>query len=67
MDFSLLLRQVDNNWFEGELHGSKGIFPISYVEVVSSYEQVIYLRYVEKYLLSANNVHRFKSRVSFKN
>ena len=31
---------MDSNWYEGELHGSRGIFPISYVEVVSSHEQV---------------------------
>ena len=28
-----ILKQIDNNWYEGESHGQVGIFPISYVEV----------------------------------
>ena len=28
-----LNRQIDENWFEGELDGRKGIFPVRYVEV----------------------------------
>ncbi|XP_078418770.1 sorbin and SH3 domain-containing protein 2-like isoform X23 [Cetorhinus maximus] len=27
-----IIRQIDQNWFEGEHHGAVGIFPISYVE-----------------------------------
>ncbi|XP_048382920.1 vinexin isoform X2 [Stegostoma tigrinum] len=27
-----IIRQIDQNWFEGEHHGVVGIFPISYVE-----------------------------------
>ncbi|XP_078252820.1 sorbin and SH3 domain-containing protein 2-like isoform X3 [Rhinoraja longicauda] len=27
-----IIRQIDQNWFEGEQHGAVGIFPISYVE-----------------------------------
>uniref|UniRef100_UPI00398F322F sorbin and SH3 domain-containing protein 1 isoform X2 n=1 Tax=Pristiophorus japonicus TaxID=55135 RepID=UPI00398F322F len=27
-----IIRQIDQNWFEGEHHGTVGIFPISYVE-----------------------------------
>ncbi|XP_035274671.1 sorbin and SH3 domain-containing protein 2 isoform X2 [Anguilla anguilla] len=27
-----IIRQVDNNWYEGELRGRVGIFPIAYVE-----------------------------------
>ncbi|XP_067838205.1 sorbin and SH3 domain-containing protein 2 [Heptranchias perlo] len=27
-----IIRQIDQNWFEGEHHGTIGIFPISYVE-----------------------------------
>ncbi|XP_051875597.1 sorbin and SH3 domain-containing protein 2-like isoform X6 [Pristis pectinata] len=27
-----IIRQIDQNWFEGEQHGTVGIFPISYVE-----------------------------------
>jgi hypothetical protein len=30
-----LLREVDQSWFEGELNGKKGIFPKSYVEVLT--------------------------------
>ncbi|XP_071479301.1 uncharacterized protein [Diadema antillarum] len=32
-DTIFLTREVDKNWFEGEHHGSKGIFPRSYVEI----------------------------------
>ena len=40
----LCLSQVDENWYEGKLHGTEGFFPINYVEVVnwtlpSSYQQ----------------------------
>ncbi|XP_071495062.1 uncharacterized protein [Diadema antillarum] len=38
-DTIFLTREVDKNWFEGEHHGSKGIFPRSYVEVVTSIEE----------------------------
>ncbi|VDQ02215.1 unnamed protein product [Trichobilharzia regenti] len=31
---SLILR-VDENWFEGELNGRKGYFPVNYVEVIN--------------------------------
>ncbi|KAG7240022.1 hypothetical protein CRUP_031791, partial [Coryphaenoides rupestris] len=27
-----IVRQIDNNWYEGEHRGRTGIFPISYVE-----------------------------------
>ncbi|XP_046392306.1 uncharacterized protein LOC124160493 [Ischnura elegans] len=30
----VLTRQVDNNWFEGRIGNRRGIFPISYVEVL---------------------------------
>ena len=29
-----ITRKVDSNWFEGKLGSRKGIFPISYVEVI---------------------------------
>ncbi|XP_046876217.1 sorbin and SH3 domain-containing protein 2-like isoform X2 [Hypomesus transpacificus] len=29
-----ILKQIDNNWYEGESHGQVGIFPISYVEKI---------------------------------
>ncbi|XP_078318292.1 uncharacterized protein LOC111118302 isoform X11 [Crassostrea virginica] len=38
-DILYLIRQVDRNWFEGERHGRKGIFPSNYVEVITSIEQ----------------------------
>lgn len=28
-----IIRQIDNNWYEGEHRGCVGIFPMSYVEV----------------------------------
>jgi len=34
-DYLYLLRQIDKNWFYGERHGLRGIFPITYVEVSS--------------------------------
>ncbi|XP_038061141.1 uncharacterized protein LOC119731922 isoform X4 [Patiria miniata] len=37
-DIIYLLRKIDQNWFEGEHHGHAGIFPSSYVEVVTSLE-----------------------------
>ncbi|KFM80849.1 Sorbin and SH3 domain-containing protein 2, partial [Stegodyphus mimosarum] len=33
-DMVMILRQLDKNWYEGEHHGTIGIFPISYVEIV---------------------------------
>lgn len=30
----LLTRRVDNNWFEGRIGNRKGIFPVSYVDVL---------------------------------
>lgn len=32
-DIVYIIRQVDQNWYEGEHHGRVGIFPQSYVEV----------------------------------
>lgn len=37
-DILYLLRQVDKHWFEGERNGIVGIFPVNYVEVVTSIE-----------------------------
>ncbi|XP_064615603.1 sorbin and SH3 domain-containing protein 1-like [Liolophura sinensis] len=30
----VLLRQVDENWYEGQIGGRQGIFPVAYVEVI---------------------------------
>lgn len=30
----VITRRVDDNWFEGRIGGRKGIFPVSYVEVL---------------------------------
>lgn len=30
----VITRRVDDNWFEGKIGGRKGIFPVSYVEVL---------------------------------
>ena len=32
-DTLYLKRDIDKNWFEGEHHGSVGIFPKAYIEV----------------------------------
>ncbi|KAG7249245.1 hypothetical protein CRUP_023709, partial [Coryphaenoides rupestris] len=34
-----IVRQIDNNWYEGEHRGRTGIFPISYVEKMASSER----------------------------
>uniref|UniRef100_A0A3Q1IAJ3 Osteoclast-stimulating factor 1 n=1 Tax=Anabas testudineus TaxID=64144 RepID=A0A3Q1IAJ3_ANATE len=34
-----IIRQIDNNWYEGEHRGRVGIFPISYVEKMPSSEK----------------------------
>uniref|UniRef100_A0A3B4V455 Sorbin and SH3 domain containing 2 n=1 Tax=Seriola dumerili TaxID=41447 RepID=A0A3B4V455_SERDU len=34
-----IIRQIDNNWYEGEHRGRVGIFPISYVEKMPSTEK----------------------------
>ncbi|XP_057687340.1 vinexin isoform X2 [Corythoichthys intestinalis] len=38
-DIVYIHRQVDGNWFEGEHHGRAGIFPTTYVEVLSPSEK----------------------------
>ncbi|KAJ8022896.1 Vinexin [Holothuria leucospilota] len=38
-DMLYLTRDVDKNWYEGEHHGRTGIFPKSYVEVVTSIDE----------------------------
>ncbi|XP_046360150.2 uncharacterized protein LOC124137577 isoform X35 [Haliotis rufescens] len=37
-DTVYLIRQIDKNWLEGERHGRVGIFPMNYVEVMTSIE-----------------------------
>ncbi|XP_013416799.1 sorbin and SH3 domain-containing protein 1 isoform X4 [Lingula anatina] len=37
-DIILLIKKVDKNWFEGEHHGKTGLFPVNYVEVITSVE-----------------------------
>ena len=32
-DMITVLRQLDDNWYEGELGNQIGIFPVAYVEV----------------------------------
>ncbi|XP_054912559.1 sorbin and SH3 domain-containing protein 2 isoform X5 [Poeciliopsis prolifica] len=34
-----IIRQIDNNWYEGEHRGRVGIFPIAYVEKMTSSEK----------------------------
>ncbi|XP_078658999.1 uncharacterized protein LOC144904179 isoform X39 [Branchiostoma floridae x Branchiostoma belcheri] len=38
-DVIYLTRQVDKNWYEGEHNGYVGIFPVNYVEVITSLEE----------------------------
>ncbi|XP_053392594.1 sorbin and SH3 domain-containing protein 1-like isoform X12 [Mercenaria mercenaria] len=38
-DIVYLIRQIDSNWFEGEKNGRVGIFPVNYVEVLTSIEE----------------------------
>ena len=34
-EFVVLIRKVDENWYEGRIGNRKGIFPITYVEVIT--------------------------------
>uniref|UniRef100_A0A0B6ZI81 SH3 domain-containing protein n=1 Tax=Arion vulgaris TaxID=1028688 RepID=A0A0B6ZI81_9EUPU len=34
-DYIDLISQVDDNWYEGSVHGQAGFFPVNYVEVVN--------------------------------
>eukprot|EP00058_Branchiostoma_floridae_P010562 XP_002596050.1 hypothetical protein BRAFLDRAFT_202929 [Branchiostoma floridae] len=38
-DVIYLTRQVDKNWYEGEHNGYVGIFPVNYIEVITSLEE----------------------------
>ncbi|XP_068394602.1 endophilin-A3-like [Eschrichtius robustus] len=38
-DIITLTSQIDENWYEGVLHGESGFFPINYVEVIVSLPQ----------------------------
>ncbi|XP_052767656.1 uncharacterized protein LOC128208138 isoform X21 [Mya arenaria] len=38
-DTIYLIRQIDANWFEGEKGGRVGIFPVNYVEILTSIEE----------------------------
>lgn len=40
-DIIYLIRQIDANWFEGEKNGRVGIFPVNYVEVLTSIEEAV--------------------------
>lgn len=33
-DLITLTNQIDENWYEGMLHGQSGFFPLSYVQVL---------------------------------
>lgn len=33
-DIITLTNQIDENWYEGMIHGESGFFPINYVEVI---------------------------------
>ncbi|KAL7988670.1 hypothetical protein Chor_007589 [Crotalus horridus] len=33
-DVITLTNQIDDNWYEGMLHGQSGFFPINYVEIL---------------------------------
>ena len=33
-DIITLVSQIDENWFEGSIHGQTGYFPINYVKVI---------------------------------
>lgn len=36
-DTVYILRLIDKNWYEGQRHGTVGLFPVNYVEVLESY------------------------------
>ena len=33
-DMITLLSRIDDNWFEGSVHGKTGLFPVNYVKVI---------------------------------
>jgi hypothetical protein len=33
-EFVVLLRRVDDNWYEGRIGARQGIFPVIYVEII---------------------------------
>lgn len=43
-DTLYLLRQIDQNWYEGEHHGRVGIFPANYIKVIVSLLLVLIAR-----------------------
>lgn len=51
-----IIRQVDQNWYEGEHHGRVGIFPRSYVEVGFS---SCCLSYIETFVLEYSTLPCF--------
>lgn len=46
-----IIRQVDQNWYEGEHHGRVGIFPQSYVEVCDVVSGFLHLYIKEKQVI----------------
>lgn len=35
-DLIYIGKRIDKNWYEGERHASRGIFPVSYVQLLNS-------------------------------
>lgn len=37
----VLMRQVDSNWYEGRIGNKKGIFPLSYIEIIKEPGEIV--------------------------
>lgn len=54
-DMVMLRRQVDDNWYQGELNGQIGVFPASYVQVLVPLPQIPQCRALYDFQLDDEN------------
>lgn len=46
----ILLRKLDHNWYEGRLGAKKGIFPVSYVQVMREPQELAASRLLRSFM-----------------
>ncbi|KAK7479215.1 hypothetical protein BaRGS_00029559 [Batillaria attramentaria] len=54
-DMVMLRRQIDDNWYQGELNGQIGVFPASYVQVLVPLPQIPQCRALYDFQLDDEN------------